>query len=379
MRRIISGLAVLALLVVAGCGSSSSGASTASSSATSSAKSNIPGSSKHLKVTWLYTGPAGDGGFNTSQEIIMHNMGKLPGVTVSGIYNIPYDQQASQIVRQAIANGSNVIVDTLGLASLLTTVCQQAPQVSCFDSTDPAPQPSNTRSYWIHDWDLGYLAGMAAGLMTKTGTIGFIGAFKVPLIDQAVNTYALGCQAVKPNCRVRAVFLNSYFDPTAATQAAQTLIGSGVDVLRNWVDDPSFCQIAQKRGVYAVGEFLDFHTTCPKSIITSTIWDFSKYFASRVKEIQAGQFKGSGSSPDLVPVSGVPGAPRLGAWGSFVPKAVQDKVEAVSKEIISGKKVITGPIRDQSGKVRFASGQIVPDLFMLSKWNWLVQGVIASK
>jgi basic membrane protein A len=373
MTRMLSCLAVLlALGAVAGCGSSASdSASTASSGGDSAGKK--------LKVTWLYTGPQNDGGFNTSQIQIMDAMGKIPGVTTSGIYDVPYSQQAASIVKQAIAGGANVIVDTLGLAQILTDVCKQAPSVKCYASFDPAKQGANVRAYGPADWDLGYLAGVAAGLMTKSGKIGFIGSYDVPLLRQSANAYALGCQSVKPNCTVSAVYINAYFDPTKAAQSSQTLIDSGVDVLRNWMDDPGFCQVAAKRNVYAVGNFFDFESTCPKSTIVSTLWDMTNYFTDEAKKIQTDTFQSSDATPDVVKVSDKPGAPRLGTWGDFVPEDVRKKVEAIQTEMVAGKRFLVGPISDNKGKLRYKEGEEVPDSVLFAKWDYYVKGVTVSK
>jgi basic membrane lipoprotein Med (substrate-binding protein (PBP1-ABC) superfamily) len=361
------------LVVAVGCGSSGESSSGAAGG------DSGDGGAKKLKVTWLYTGPKDDGGFNTSQVQVMEAMGKLPGVEVSGIYNIPYSQQAASIVKQAIAGGSNVIVDTLGLAKILTDVCKQAPDVKCFASSDPAPQGDNSRAYWPADWDLGYLAGVAAGLTTKTGKIGFIGSYDVPLLRQGANAYALGCQSVKPDCKVTSVYINAYFDPTKANRASETLIDSGVDVLRNWIDDPGFCQTAEKRGVWAVGNFFDFKGTCPKSTVTSTLWDMTTYLNGWIKQIQEGTFESSGATPDWVQVKNEPGEPRLGEWGDFVPDDVRKKVEEVQQQMMDGKNFLVGPIKDSSGKLRFKEGEEVTDEFAFSKWDWAVEGLTVSK
>lgn len=377
-RRLTAALfTALALAVlIAACGSSSSSSSSGGSGTSSGSSGGT--SLKKVKATWTYTGPKNDGGFNTSQEVGMNAMNQMPGVSASGIYNMPYSQQSTQIINQAIAGGSNMISDTLGLGTLLTSACKQAPQVYCFSPADPSPQPPNSIAYWPADWNFGYVAGVAAGLMTKSNTVGFVAPTKIPISVQAINTFAMGCQSVNPKCHVRAIFINNYYDPPADAQATNSLINAGADVIRTFVDDPSFCQVAAKRGVYAVGQFNDYHSVCPKSIITSTVWTLSDWFRMQTHNIQTGNFHGSGSNPIIVPVTRAPGGPHLGGWGSFVPASVKSKVLNVYNQIVSGKNFIVGPIKDQTGKVRFKAGQPVPPLYMLGTWNWFVPGVTTS-
>ena len=335
-----------------------------------------------LNVTWLYTGPENDGGYNVINAVAMNAMATVPGVTVNGIFDVPYSDEASQIVRQAIAAGANVIVDTTGIGALLTDVCaENLDKVVCYSGADAGPQPANSASWWLPDWDLSYAAGVAAGSMTKSNIIGAVVPYEIPIAVQGVNAYALGCQSVKPDCEVKVVYMNSYFDPTAATKAAKTLVNAGADVLRNLTDDASFCKVAEEAGVYAVGEYNDFSSACPNSIITSTVWDFSDYMIEEAKQIQAGEFTSTGDSgfPEITPLKNGPGGPRLGTFGAFVPADVKAKVEGVFAEMVAGKNFFVGPIYDQKGKEKVPAGTELEDKFLFHDWDWYVKGVTASE
>jgi len=334
---------------------------------------------KKVSAVWLYTGPKNDGGYNTSQEVAMKAMGTVPSTKVQGIYNLGYTSETASIITQAIAKGANVIVDTMGLGSILTNICKKNSKVYCYSGGDPTAQMPNSTSFWLPDWNLGYTAGVAAGLMTKTNVIGFVGPSAYPGDVLDINAYLLGCQSVDPKCTEKVIFDNNYFDPPASTQATQTLISSGADVIRGWIDDPSFCKVAQSDHVYAVGQFNDFRSACPKSIITSTYWNFANFFKAQAKAIVVGKFKSSGTNYLFVPLSTSPGNPGLGTFGSFVPASVKAKVLAVFDKAVAGKNLIVGPIYDQSGKLRYKAGQAVSPSYMFTTWNWYVKGVVTSK
>lgn len=334
---------------------------------------------KQVNAIWLYTGPQNDGGYNTSQEVAMKAMGTMPHTKVQGIYNLGYTSETGSIITQAISKGANVIVDTMGLGSILTNICKKNPKIYCYSGGDPTAQSSNSTSFWLPDWNLGYTAGVAAGLMTKSHVIGFVGPSAYPGDVLDINAYALGCQSVDPKCTVKVIWDNSYFNPPASTQATQTLISSGADVIRGWIDDPSFCKVAQTNHVYAVGQFNDFLSACPKSIITSTYWNFANFYKAQVTAIQSGKFKSSGAKGLFVPLSNAPGNPGLGKFGSFVPASVKSKVLAVFAKAVAGKNLIVGPIYDQKGKLRYKAGQAVSPSYMFTTWNWYVKGVVTSK
>jgi basic membrane lipoprotein Med (substrate-binding protein (PBP1-ABC) superfamily) len=133
-----------------------------------------------MNAIWLYTGPQNDGGYNTSQEVAMSAMGTMPHTKVQGIYNLGCTSETGSIITQAIANGANVIVDTIGLGSILTDICKKNPKVYCYSGGNLTAQAANSTSFWLPDWNRGYTARVAASLMTKSNVIGFVGPSGLP-------------------------------------------------------------------------------------------------------------------------------------------------------------------------------------------------------
>jgi basic membrane lipoprotein Med (substrate-binding protein (PBP1-ABC) superfamily) len=362
VKRTFAAILIAAVsLFVAACGSSKDGGAAGGN---------------EVKVFWLYTGPANDGGYNVTMRLSQEAMDEVEGVETAAAFEVPYSQRATQIAEQAVAQGNNALVDTLGLGALFTDVCRQNPDVYCFPYADGEKQPSNSNSFAAQDWDLNYIAGVAAGLMTETDVIGFNGSFDIPLIRAAVNSYALGCQSVNPDCTVRVIYNNAYFDPTKEAQAAKSLVDAGADVLRNWVDSTSFCTVAEEEGVFAVGEFTDFSQACPDSIIVSTIWNFSDYLQEQAKSIRDGNFKGG--NLDLIEVGDSEGQPHMTDYGDFVPDDVRAQTDAVWDQLVAGDDLIVGPITDSKGNLMFKDGEAVPHEFMVSQWDWYVDGVVGG-
>ncbi len=105
---------------------------------------------------------------------------------------------------------------------------EQAPNFSVFDN-------------WLQD--PAYLAGMLAGGLTETGTIGVVGAMPIPEVNRIVNAFTTGAQESRPDATVTVSFINSFFDPATAKQAAEAAIAGGADVL-----------FAERDGVIAAAE-----------------------------------------------------------------------------------------------------------------------------
>ena len=56
-----------------------------------------------------------------------------------------------------------------------------------------------------------YLTGVAAGMLTKTNKIGFVGSHPIPEIVSNINAATLGAQSVNPNIEVNVIWINSWF------------------------------------------------------------------------------------------------------------------------------------------------------------------------
>ena len=75
---------------------------------------------------------------------------------------------------------------------------------------------------WLQD--PAYLAGMLCGGLTKSNIIGVVGAMPIPEVNRIVNAFVLGVKETNPDATVKVSFINTFFDPAAAKQAAQAQI-----------------------------------------------------------------------------------------------------------------------------------------------------------
>jgi basic membrane lipoprotein Med (substrate-binding protein (PBP1-ABC) superfamily) len=368
-------LVVAAMAVTAGCGTQGTQGTASAASSGSGSKGSGSKPAKHLKVAWLLYGPRDDGGWNVANiSQSFPAVAKLPSITQQVADNVPFTQQAGELAQSYIQGGANVVIDTAGFGTIFTNVCAQNLSVKCFEVVPLTKLTPNTSGYWAPSQLPEYAAGVAAGLMTKTNVVGYIIGFNSPYIIGGVDSFALGCQKVDPKCVVRVVNINSFFDPSATVQAANSLIDAGADVVRGWVDDPSFCSAAESKRVYAIGDFGDAYAQCPKAVITSTVWNFSSYFQSQIKAIQNGTWKESQLT--FVPAKQVF---SLGKWGSFVPASVRNKVTSVFNGLISGTlNPFVGPITDNQGRLRIPAGTKLSAKFLYNGWGWYVKGVVAS-
>jgi basic membrane protein A and related proteins len=374
-RSVRSALRMLCVAVIAaacvGCGGASS----------SGGGSGDAGGGRTVKLVWLYYGPKNDGGYNRSQwfyaqPAIQHAFGSR--VKQVDVDNIPYSAQASQITEQAIHEGGTLLVDTVAAGQLFTSVCAKYPNVDCIEPEAPGPYPnpadsfsSNVSTVAGEFWNPEYLMGMAAGLLTKSNTVGFVAPYNVPVVISSANAFELGCLKVNPQCRERMVITNDYFNPQAATQAANTLVNAGADVLHGWTDDPGFCRVGEQRGVRVIGQFFDYRNLCPNAYVSGVLWNYKQYYVDQVRAAVNGTWKGHqstflklGEGADIAP------------WGKNVPANVRSTVGKMYDAIRAGANPFEGPIYDVSGKLRVPSGEHLTPKTLYNEWTWLVRGVV---
>jgi basic membrane protein A and related proteins len=80
------------------------------------------------------------------------------------------------------------------------------------------------RTYDSRTYEDAYMAGIIAGGMTKTNTLGVVGSIPIPEVMRNINSFTLGAQSVNPKIKTKVVWVNTWFDPPKETEAAQSLI-----------------------------------------------------------------------------------------------------------------------------------------------------------
>ena len=151
---------------------------------------------------------------------------------------------------------------------------EQAPNLSVFDN-------------WLQD--PAYLAGMMAGGLTKTGTIGVVGAMPIPEVNRIVNAFTAGAQESKPDAKVTVSFINSFFDPATAKQAAEAAIAGGADVL--FAERDGVIAAAEEHQLPVFGMMVDQKDQAPEYVVSSLVWDMKPTIEAVVAAVKDGSYE----------------------------------------------------------------------------------------
>lgn len=327
------------------------------------------------KIGFIYVGPAADYGYNTSMDLGRQYVQKHGrDITTTKFEMIPENAEVERVMERLINAGHKIIFATsYGYLDYAIKVGKKYPDVSILHAGG-LKTSKNVGTYWADSDDGMYLAGMTAAAVSKTGKLGFIGAFQIPQLLRSINAFTLGAQAVNPKATTTVVWTGGWWEPKKETEATNAFADQGIDVVAEQVDSPiTIAKTAEKRGIYMIGKDVDISDRAPNAWLTGVSWNWGPMMLKLVKKIDAGTWK-----PSHVMGSLADGTVVLDPFGKSVPKAVREKVLAVKAKIIAGKKNIwSGPIIAQDGTVKAAMGKEMTHK-QVGSTDFLVKGVIGA-
>ena len=183
------------------------------------------------KVAWAEVGPVGDAGWTYQQDVARREVEKqLSWVKTMQVENVtPSDME--RVIEDFIGQGAKVVfVEEPTVMDLVIELGKKYPD-RYFLVANAFKSGPNVGGFYGHMEEPYYLAGLIAGKMTKSNTIGFVGPFPVPTIIQAIDGFALGVKASNPAAKVRLVWTQNWYNPPQEREAAQSLLNVGADVL----------------------------------------------------------------------------------------------------------------------------------------------------
>ncbi len=325
-----------------------------------------------FKAAWMYVGPVGDAGWTFA-----HDQGRKAveaefgdKVKTTFVEKVPEGADAERVIRDLAVQGNKIIFATsFGFMEPMLKVAAEFPDVKFEHATGYKTAP-NMRIYDSKFYEDTYLAGIIAGTVSKTGTLGFVGSFPIPEVLRNINAFTLGAQSVNPKIKTRVIWINTWFDPPKESEAAQSLLNGGADVLLQNTDSTAVLQTAEKNGKLAFGWDSDMSAFAPKAHLGSAIVDWSNYYKKAVKDAMDGTWKTERT------VWGVKeGQNDLVKIADSVPESAKKRIAEIKEAMKAGTfEVFTGPVVDNTGKERLAK-DAKADQDWKDKVDFYVRGV----
>ena len=328
-----------------------------------------------LKVGFVYVAPLADAGWVRQHEEGRKALQSALGARVQTRYveNVPEGADAERVIRDLAQQGHKLIfTPSFGYMEPTLKVARDFPDVK-FESitghkTAPNVATANARYY-----EGRYLAGIAAGRMTKTHIAGYVAGFPIPEVLQGLNAFTLGMRSVNPAAQVRVVWLGEWFNPPRERDAALTLFNQEVDVIAFHTGSSAVMAAAQERGRLAVAYHSDMRKVAPDAQVLAVTHEWGDYYTRRARAVLDGSWR-----PGQVWGGIKEGMVRVGDFGPRVPQAVRNEVLARQRDIAAGRlRPFAGPIQDNEGQTVIPQGTALTDDQILGM-NYLVAGVIGK-
>ncbi len=367
LLELASWSAIAAAAALAGCGKKEEAA------APQAAASAEPAKPAPLKIAFAYVGPVGDGGWtfahDNARKALEGEFGER--IATSFVEKVPESADAERVFRDFAGQGHKLVFGTtFGYMEAMLKVAADSAEVK-FEHATGYKTAANMNTYDSRTYEGAYMAGVIAGKMTKSNTLGIVGSIPIPEVIRNINSFTLGAQSSNPKVRTKVVWVNEWFNPPKETEAAQSLINGGADVLFQNTDSSAVLQTAAKNKKYAFGWDSDMTTYAREAHLASSVINWAPYYIKTTRDALDGKWAGNQRSWWGVKE----GAIDIVSINDKVPADTKEKVAKVKAGLADGSFVIwKGPILGQDGKPVLKKDEVADDKF-LGGISFYVKGV----
>jgi basic membrane protein A and related proteins len=287
-----------------------------------------------LKVAAIYTVPVEQQWVSRIDKALKAAVarGDIEYVFSENVSNADYER----VMRGYAEKGNTLIVgEAFAVEAAARKVAKDYPKVSFLLGSSGKPQAPNFSVFDNFIQEPAYLTGMIAGGMTRTHKIGMVGGYPIPEVNRLMNAFMAGAKEVNPKVQFMVSFINSWFDPPKAKEAAFAMIDKGADVM--YAERFGVSDAAKERGKLAIGNVIDTQDKYPDTVVASAIWNMEPTIDRAIKAAKEGKFKAEDyGAYSTMKHKGSELAP-LGTFEAKVPADLVAKVKAKEQAIGDGK------------------------------------------
>jgi basic membrane lipoprotein Med (substrate-binding protein (PBP1-ABC) superfamily) len=287
-----------------------------------------------MKVAAIYTVPVEQQWVSRIDKALKAAVarGEIEYVFSENVANADYER----VMRQYAEKGNTLIVgESFAVEAAARKVAKDYPKVSFLMGSSGKPQAPNFSVFDNYIQEPAYLTGMIAGGMSKSNKIGMVGGYPIPEVNRLMNAFMAGAKEVNPKVEFMVTFINSWFDPPKAKEAAFAMIDKGADVM--YAERFGVSDAAKERKILAIGNVIDTQKDYPDTVVVSALWNMEPTIDRALKAVKDGKFKAEDYGQfSMMKFKGSELSP-LGTFDKKIPADLVAKVRAKEKAIYDGK------------------------------------------
>ena len=331
----------------------------------------VPVREPRVKVGFVLLADRDDAGWNHSQYMGIRNACSELDMELLLRDHVPeYTGDCPRTVQELVSKGCKVIfLPSYGYLQEAHGIAEAHPEIEfCTNAADY--RGKNIATYAIRIYQARYLAGILAGHQTKTGVIGYVAAMPNSEVNRGINAFALGVQHVNPTARVKVCWTGSWNDPEKEWAAVRKLQAAQSDLIIYHVDNHIPAMAAEEAGM----DFIGFHEALSgysSHNLTSVVCNWDGAYLDVLQKFRRGE-----RSDAYFFWNGLEqGMTGLSDYSDRVSWETQAEIEQERQGILAGRKIFSGVIYDQQGRLRCQAGEAISDDALLRQMDWLVKGV----
>jgi basic membrane protein A len=308
--------------------------------------SNTYAQSAPLKVAFVTDGKFSDGGWGAAGFNGMQALVKKYGISLKTADGVAIPDIEDTLRGYGDSGYNLIIAQGFQWGDPAVKVAPDYPDAK-FAIMTGLVKGDNVASIFPMQQEGSFLLGSLAAMMSKTGTIGFVGGQEYPNVVNIAEGYKQGAKYINPKIKVVTSYVGEWNNPAKGKETAIAQINSGADFLLHVADTSGHGVIdaAKEKGVYAFGAVSDQNKLAPNTVLTSFVLDMDKAYDQAYTQVKNGQFKGEILKPGLELSKGAPGdgivylAP-FHDLDSKVPTNIKTKLTQLTQDIMNKKIVV---------------------------------------
>lgn len=279
--------------------------------------------------------------------------------------------QCEPALRELAKDGAQIIfLSSYGYSEEVREVVKEYPEIVFYGNSSEYHE-KNMTSYFVRMYQARYLAGIIAGMHTKSGRIGYVAAMPNNEVNRGINAFALGAVRVNPDAKVVVAWTGAWDDADSEKKAADNLIHNAqADVLAYHQNQPYAAQAADAAGIDSIG----YHVAAEglsDHYLTAVICSWEKVYYQMIREA----LQGKGNSDSNYWIGLEQDAVGLSDYSAGVLAAERAEVEKAREEILKGRDIFSGEIYDRDGTLRCSANETISDEVLLEQFDWYVESV----
>lgn len=249
---------------------------------------------KPLKVAAIYTVPVEQQWVSRIHKALnaAQDRGDVAYVFSENTANTDYER----VMREYAEQGMDLIVgEAFAVERAARKVAAEYPDTAFLMGSSFGPAKPNFAVFdnWIHEPS--YLTGMIAGATTKSNIIGMVGGYAIPEVNRLMNAFMEGATSTNPDVKFLVTFINSWYDPPKAKEAAFAMIDKGADLL--YAERFGVSDAAKEKGILAIGNVIDTAGDYPGTILASALWHMEPTIDKAIEAVATDSFEPSDYGP----------------------------------------------------------------------------------